>query len=58
MKAVIEAVDDAYVIRIYEREGALSDIYVVEELEVSGVYLNRTSEFRSNVPELAACRIV
>lgn len=58
MKAVIDAADNAYIIRMYEKEGVLADIYVVEEIEVSGEYLNRMNEFRGNVPEIAPCRVV
>lgn len=34
MKATIEAVEGLYLIRIYEREGRLYDVYVVDELEL------------------------
>ena len=57
MKAIIDAADNAYIIRMYEKEGVLADIYVVDEIEVSGEYLNKMTEFRSNVAEIAPCRL-
>ena len=36
MKAIIDAADNVYIIRIYGREGALSDIHVVDEIEMVG----------------------
>lgn len=58
MKAIIDAADNAYIIRMYEKEGVLADIYVVEEIEVSGEYLNRVNECSRKLPEIAPCRIV
>ena len=58
MKAIIDAADNAYVIRIYGKNGALCDIHVVEEIEMSGEYLNKMTEFNGNAPETAACRTV
>jgi hypothetical protein len=50
MKAIIDVSDDAYVIRIYGKEGDLCDIHIVKEIKMS--------EFNSNVHETAAYRIV
>ncbi len=58
MKAIIDVSDDAYVIRIYGKEGDLSDIHIVEEIKMSSEYLNKITEFNGNAPETAACRIV
>jgi len=57
MKAIIDAADNAYIIRMYEKEGVLADIYVVDEIEVSGEYLNKMTEFTGNVAEIAPCRL-
>lgn len=54
MKAIIDAADNAYIIRIYGNDGALCDIHVVEEIEVSDKYLNSMNEFSRNTPEIAA----
>ncbi len=58
IKAIIDAVDNAYIIRIYGREGDLSAIHVVDEIEVGGKSLNRMNEYNGSVPDIATCRIV
>ena len=54
MKAILDAAANAYIIRINEKIGALSEVYVVEEIKVSDECLRRINEVSGNTSEIAA----